>query len=116
ARVCIALSHFYPTPGGAENQMLELARQWAQWGHAPLVLTRAMRGQPRRQTYEGIEIRRVIRPVDAGPIFGASFIGSLARAFIHFRRRYDVVVTGQVPWEAVASGMVCPMLEKPSAV
>lgn len=115
-RICVALAHFHPVSGGVENQMLALCERWADAGHDPIVLTRVRRGAPPREIVRGVDIRRVIRPVSLGPLFGATYILSLNRALKRLADQYDVVVTGQVPWEAVASGMTCPALSKPSAV
>ncbi len=115
-RIAICLSHFHPRVGGAERQMQQLAERWARWGHEPLVLTRRVPGLPRRETLRGVEIRRVIRTCPLGPLFGLSFIGSLSANLIRFSRRYDVVVDGQVPWEAVATGLICGWLGAPTIV
>ena len=115
-RIAICLAHFHPTVGGAERQMQQLAERWARWGHQPLVFTRRVAGLPRHETLRGVEIHRVIRTCPVGPLFGLSFISSLAANLIRFSRRYDVVLDGQVPWEAVATGLVCPALGKPVVV
>lgn len=96
--------------------MQQLAERWARWGHRPVVLTRRVRGLPRRETVRGVEIRRVISTWPLGPLFGLSFIGSLAAKLVRFRREFDVVLDGQMPWEAVATGLVCPALGKPVVV
>lgn len=96
--------------------MFQLAQRWARRGHEPQVFTRYVPGLPRREIIEGILIQRVIRTVPWGPLFGLSFIGSLAGKLLRSARRYDIVLDGQVPWEAVATGMVCPILGKPTVV
>jgi glycosyltransferase involved in cell wall biosynthesis len=115
-RIAICLAHFHPVVGGAERQMLQLAQRWAQWGHEPVIFTRAVRNLPRREFLDGIEIRRVIQTMSFGPLFGLSFIGSLAANLLRGASRFDVVLNGQVPWEAVATGLVCPVLGKRSIV
>ncbi|MEX2121091.1 MAG: glycosyltransferase family 4 protein [Pirellulales bacterium] len=115
-RIAICLSHFHPTVGGAERQLFQLAQCWAGWGHAPLVLTRHVPGLPTHEMVSGIEIRRVIRTLDAGPMFGMSFLVLLAANLLRFTRRYDVVLAAQAPWEAVATGLVAHRLGKPSIV
>lgn len=115
-RIAICTAHFHPTLGGSERQMFQLAERFADRGHQPLVLTRRMPGLAARETLHGIEIRRAIRTVSLGPMFGASFIASLASLLIRWRHRYDVVLCAQIPWEAVASGLVCTRLAKPSLV
>ena len=75
-----------------------------------------MPGLANRENVDGIEIHRVIRTLDAGPLFGASFVASLCWNLLRMARRCDVVFAGQAPWEAVATGLVCPSLRKPSVV
>lgn len=115
-RIAICLAHFHPAVGGAERQMFQLAERWARSGHEPVVFTRRMPGLPRREVLDGLEIRRVIRSLPLGPLFGASFISSLAAQLVRHAGRFDVVVDGQAPWEAVATGLVCPLLGKPAMV
>jgi len=115
-RIAICLAHFHPAVGGAERQMFQLAQRWARSGHEPVVFTRRMPGLPRREVIEGVEIRRVIRSIALGPLFGATYIASLAAQLIRQAARYDIVIDGQAPWEAVATGLVCPSLRKPAIV
>lgn len=115
-RIAVCLSHFHPTVGGAERQLFQLAERWARWGHEPLVITRRLARQPVRETICGVEIRRAIVTVTAGPLFGLSFLASLTANLVRFARRYDAVLAGQAPWEAVAAGFVAPLLRKPSIV
>jgi len=115
-RIAVCLSHFHPTVGGAERQLFQLASRWAAWGHEPVVLTRRVRGLPRREVIEGIEIRRVISTVPLGPLFGLSYLATLAGNLVRLARRFDVVLAGQAPWEAVATGLVATWLGKPSIV
>lgn len=113
-RIAICLSHFYPTIGGAEGQLLSLAERWALGGHEPLVFTRSLAGAADREIHQGVEIRRVLKPRSLGPLFGASFVAGLAGQLIRNRRRFDAIVAGQSPWEAVAVGLVARRLGKPS--
>jgi glycosyltransferase involved in cell wall biosynthesis len=115
-RIAICLAYFHPAVGGAERQMFQLAQRWARAGHEPVVFTRRMPGLPRREVIEGVEIRRVIRSIALGPLFGATYIASLAAQLVLHAARYDVVIDGQAPWEAVATGLVCPLLRKPAIV
>jgi glycosyltransferase involved in cell wall biosynthesis len=113
-RIAVCLSHFHPAVGGAERQVFQLAERWARWGHEPLVITRRLAGQPGREIVEGIEIRRAVRTLSLGPLFGLSFLASLSGALLRLGRRYDAILAAQAPWEAVAVGLVGPLLRKPS--
>ncbi|QDU62439.1 N,N'-diacetylbacillosaminyl-diphospho-undecaprenol alpha-1,3-N-acetylgalactosaminyltransferase [Planctomycetes bacterium Pan216] len=115
-RIAICISHFHPVVGGAEQYLLRLARRWAQAGHEPIVITRQQPKLPDSEIIDGIAIERSIGVIDKGPLFGLSFVASLARSLIRFRHRYDVILAGQAPWEAIATGLVGPLLRKPSAV
>jgi len=115
-RIAIALSHFWPTVGGAERQMFELARRWARAGCRVTVFTRKLEGKPEKEEVEGIEIRRSIRPVELGPLFGASFVASLTGSLLRSKSSWDVAVAGQAPWEAAALGLVHSMTGKPTVV
>jgi L-malate glycosyltransferase len=113
-RIAICLAHFHPMVGGAERAMEQLARRWARGGHRSFILTRAMPGLPRHEARDGLEIHREIRTLSLGPAFGASFIGDLTARLFQRRRQYDVIVAGQLPWEAVATGLAGRLLGKPS--
>jgi glycosyltransferase involved in cell wall biosynthesis len=115
-RIAICLSHFHPVVGGAERKMQQLAERWAQWGHRPVVLTRTVPGMQRQEVVNGVEISRAIRTAALGPAFGATFIASLTTQLLRRSRQYDVLVAGQLPWEAVATGIVRRTLDKPTVV
>jgi glycosyltransferase involved in cell wall biosynthesis len=113
-RIAVCVAYFHPIVGGAERQMFQLAERWARWGHQPVVFTRRLPGQAARESLAGIEIRRCIRTLSLGPLFGATFIASLAAQLVAARRRYDVLLAAQLPWEAVATGLVSRRLGKPA--
>lgn len=94
--------------------MQQLAERWTRWGHSVFVLTRAMPGLPKHEKLGDVNIHRVIRTVDVGPAFGASFISSLIGQLVARRNQFDVAVAGQLPWEAVATGVVSRTLRKPT--
>lgn len=94
--------------------MQQLAERWARSGHHSFVLTRAILGLPARESLGDVEIHRVIRTRSLGPVFGASFIGSLTAQLVRRAREFDVVVAGQLPWEAVATGAARRLLRKPA--
>lgn len=96
--------------------MLLLAQQWTAWGHPCQVFTRPVTGQTAREDLAGITIRRCIRTVSLGPLFGASFLTNLALSLWRHRHKFDVVLAGQAPWEAAATGWFHWMLRKPTVV
>ena len=113
-KIAICLAHFHPVVGGAERKMQQLAERWTRCGHRSFVLTRAMSELPAREMLGDVEINRVIRARQLGPLFGATFISSLAAHLLRRSREFDVMVAGQLPWEAVATGIVSRMLRKPA--
>lgn len=113
-RIAICLSHFYPAVGGAERQLLQLAQRWTAAGHPTLVFTRSMPGLPPREVVQGVEIRREIRTLSIGPLFGLSFLASLAWRAWRAAGEFDVLLAGQAPWEAVVAGALRKRLGKPT--
>jgi glycosyltransferase involved in cell wall biosynthesis len=88
--VCALIQSFRPTVGGAELQLERLLPHLAARGVAVTVLTRGVRGMPRRERLGDADIRR-------GLIGGRSFaasaaytLGSLTHIALH-RGRYDLV-------------------------
>lgn len=115
-RIAVCLSHFHPTVGGAERQLLSLCRHWTALGHQCLVFTRNLPEIGAHETIDGVRIERCVRTVNVGALFGATFVLSMAAALWRRRRDWDIALAGQGPWEAVATGLVCPTIGKPSVV
>jgi glycosyltransferase involved in cell wall biosynthesis len=115
-QIAICLSHFHPTVGGAERQLLQLARLWAAEGHKVVVITRPVQGAPRRETYDQIEIRRTLHTWSLGPLFGVTFVGSLLLNLLALTNRCHVVLAAQAPWEAVSTGIYRNLTRKPTIV
>lgn len=115
-RIAVCLSHFHPTIGGAERQMLQLARCWTHWGHDVHVLTRPVSGLPRHDSVDNIAIHRCIRTLSLGPLFGVTFVGSLVASLLRPGAKYDAALAVQAPWEAVATGIVRRLSGKPTMV
>ncbi len=115
-RIVVCLSHFHPTVGGAERQLLQLAGRWATWGHTVRVITRPVSGLPRRDTVDNIEIRRSIHTLSLGPLFGVTFVISLMANLLRLAHRTDLILAAQAPWEAVATGAIRRITGRPTAV
>ena len=64
-RITIALGPFYPSPpapcGAVERLWFDLARVFAARGHAVRIASRGWPGFPKRQTIDGVQIRRNLR-------------------------------------------------------
>lgn len=115
-KIAICVAHFHPVVGGSERQMQRLAERWSEQGHEVFVVTRTMRNEATHETLGKYQVHRVIRSFAFGPAFGASFIASLTAKLIAQRRRYDVIVAAQMPWESVATGFVAKAFGKPTMV
>ena len=118
--IAICLSWYQPIESGAERQAHRQACELIRRGHRVTVLTRAIPGQPTVQSVDGVEIRRVIRTLPLGPLFGLTFFASLTRALSQLRRQVDLVHCHQGLWEAIAAGWFhgrtqIPTLVQPAA-
>jgi glycosyltransferase involved in cell wall biosynthesis len=115
-RIGVCLSLFPPVPGGAEMLLFELARRWVARGNAVTVFTRRQPGAPTFETMAGIQVRRTIRTLDLGPLFGLSFVSTLAWDLTRRRRTLDLLVAFQAPWESAATGLVAARFGLPGVV
>ena len=115
-RIAVCSSLFHPVEGGAETRMLHLCERWARVGHRVTVFTRPQPGCAREETVAGVRIRRLIRTVDFGPLFGLSFVRSLRAALVRHADEWDVALTAQAPWEAYGTALAKRRLGKPTAV
>lgn len=104
-RVCYVVSYFYPFASGAERQAFAQGAELASRGHTVHVVTHHAPGYPPEETVRGIRIHRCVRSSKIGPLFGATFVASVARALVRLRPHFDLVHTHQALWEAVAAGL-----------
>jgi glycosyltransferase involved in cell wall biosynthesis len=115
-KICYCLSHYYPIASGAERQAYLQATELVRRGHRVQIITRAVSARPEREVVGGATVWRLIRPREWGPLFGATFVGTLCRALHRLRNEYDLVHCHQGLWEAVGTGLVAPGMGKPSVV
>ena len=115
-RICFCVSHYYPVASGAERQAHLQAVELSRRGHSVMVITRELQGSPAWESLDGVQIHRVIRPRQLGPVFGVSFVVTLYRALCRLANSYDLVHCHQGLWEAVATGLAKPRLAKPTVV
>jgi L-malate glycosyltransferase len=119
-RIGICLSLYWPVESGAERQARRQAHELARRGHQVTVYTRRIGGSPVRERDGAVEICRAIRTWDLGPLFGVTFLASLAWRLWRDRRKLDLVHCHQASWEAVAAGWIhgrtgLPTLVQPAA-
>jgi L-malate glycosyltransferase len=89
-RVCALIQSFRPTVGGAELQLERLLPHLEARGVAVTVLTRGVRGAPRRERLGDAEIRRGLIGGRSPAASAAYTLGSLAHIALR-RGRYDLV-------------------------
>ena len=109
-RVCYVISHFHPRASGAERQALLQGAELARRGHCPMVVTRAIRGQPRDEVIQGVTVHRWVDPPARGPLFGLGFLAGVVRSLVRLKPDFDLVHTHQALWESVAAGLARPLL------
>ncbi|MGH7360697.1 MAG: glycosyltransferase family 4 protein, partial [Candidatus Methylomirabilales bacterium] len=68
-----------------------LARVLVARGHQVIVLTRQLGGLPVREVLGGVPVVRAIRTIELGPLFGLTYILSVARFLLTHRRDWDVI-------------------------
>ncbi len=90
-KVLIITPQFLPILGGAERQAHALGRMLAARGHRVAVLTRRVRGLPPHEEMDGVPVLRAIRPIDIGPLYGVTYLLTVARFLASHRRDWDVV-------------------------
>lgn len=90
-RICLIIPRFFPEVGGAERQTHALARMLLARGHQVMVLTRQLGGLPPREVLDGVPVVRAIRTVELGPLFGLTYVLSVARFLLAHRRDWDVI-------------------------
>lgn len=108
-RICLATALFPPTIGGEERIADLLARGMTREGHRVTVVTQRAPGAPAAETRDGVEVRRAIRAVSRGPLFGPTYWLSLARFLVGTRGRFDVVQASYLYWDAVAAAWLKPL-------
>ena len=90
-RIALFISQFLPEGGGAERQAHALARMLLARGHQVTVVTRRLNGLPSREMLDGVPVMRAIRTIDAGPLFGLTYLLSVAWFLLRHRGKWDVI-------------------------
>jgi len=104
-RVLIVTPQFLPVLGGAERQAHALGRMLGARGHKVAVLTRSVKGLPFREAMDGVSVVRGIRAIEVGPLYGLTYILSVARFLFWHRRDWDVVHITHIYLDAFAAVM-----------
>ncbi len=110
----MAISHYYPAPGGSERQAHQLARTLIARGHEVRVLTMRLGPCPAVTSTEGVPIHRAIRGVDRGMLFGLSYLFTSMGAMVRLRRHAEVLHAHHLYLDAVAAVVVGRVLRVPT--
>ncbi len=113
--VVMVSAGFWPAVGGAERQALELSAALAARGHRVTVLTRRVGGLASRETYRGVDIRRL--PVWGRGAFDASFflLGAFAWLLGHWIE-WDAVHAHLAGSPALTAALAGRLLGRPALV
>jgi glycosyltransferase involved in cell wall biosynthesis len=109
----MAISQFHPVPGGAENQALALARRLVRQGCQVTVVTQRRKGLPASEVLDGVRIDRRIRTLPFGPLFGLTYVASLAFYLLLRGWRHDVLHAHQLYLDAAVLSLFARVSGKP---
>jgi glycosyltransferase involved in cell wall biosynthesis len=113
-KILMAISHYYPTPGGSERQAHLLARGLRDRGHEVRVLTMRLGPGPSKNLIEGIPVHRAIRGIQRGPVFGFSYLLTGTAAMARLGRRADVLHAHHLYLDAVTATVVGRLVRVPA--
>lgn len=113
-KILMALSHYYPTPGGTERQAHQLARALIARGHEVRVLTMWLGPGPASSSIEGVPLHRNIRGIQRGWLFGLSYLLTSVAAMLHLRRHAEVLHAHHLYLDAVSAVVVGCALRVPT--
>lgn len=90
-KVVMVISQFFPERGGAEVQAQLLAGALRARGAQVTVLTRRLKGLPKRAVIDGIPVYRAIRTVPLPFLWGLAFMVSTFIFLFRKRNEYDLI-------------------------
>lgn len=109
----MAISQFHPVPGGAENQALALARRLVREGCQVTIVTQHRKGLPANQRLDGVRVERRIRTLPFGPLFGLTYVSSLAFYLLLRGWRHDVLHAHQLYFDAAVLSLFALVSGRP---
>jgi glycosyltransferase involved in cell wall biosynthesis len=110
----MAISHYYPTPGGTERQAHQLARALIGRGHEVRVLTMRHGPGPAMTNIEGVPIYRAIHGIQRGALFGLSYLLTATVAILRLGRDAEVLHTHHLYLDAIAAVSAARILRVPT--
>src|SRR5262245_21674042 len=112
-RLLLVASQYPPIVGGAELQAQRLVREFIAMGLEVIVLTQPCRGEAAEDRDAGARIVRGLAAVRLGPLWGLTYMASVARWMRRLERTWDVVHNQQVGLHSVPSVQVATELSRP---
>ncbi len=103
-RILMISWNYPPAVGGSEKMAERLVGELSRRGHSLEVWTAPISGAPSEESpAPGIRIRRFLRGLQIGPLFGATATLQTACALFSARRRFDVVHIHAASWNALGA-------------
>jgi len=112
-RVCLCVSLFRPAIGGAERQAEQLARAVAAQGHHVTVVTQRLPGTAPAEELDGVRVVRAIRTCNRGPLFGLTYVLSLAYYLLRYQGSFDLIQATYLYLDAFTALATRPLHRKP---
>lgn len=112
-RLCLCVSLFRPAIGGAERQTEQLARAIAGQGHHVTVVTQRLPGTAPEEELDGVRVVRAIRTCNRGPLFGLSYVLSLAYYLLRYQGSFDLIQATYLYLDAFTALATRPLHRKP---
>ncbi|MGH7408563.1 MAG: glycosyltransferase family 4 protein, partial [Candidatus Methylomirabilales bacterium] len=112
-RLCLCVSLFRPAIGGAERQAEQLARVLAARGHRVTVVTQRLPGTAPEEELDGVRVVRAIRTCNRGPLFGLTYVLSLAYYLLRYQGSFDLIQANYLYLDAFTALATRPLHRKP---
>ncbi len=112
-RICLCVSLFRPSLGGAERQAERLAQTLATRGYHVTVITQRLPETEQEEEMEGVHIVRAIRTWNRGALFGLSYVLTLAWYLFRHRRSFDLIQATYLYLDAFTALALRRFLRKP---
>ncbi len=112
-RICVCVSLFRPSLGGAERQAERLALALVACGHCVTVVTQRLPGTAAEEQLDGVRIVRAIRTWNRGPLYGLTYMLSLAWYLLRHRRSFDLIQATYLYLDAFTALALRPLHRKP---
>ncbi len=112
-RICLCVSLFRPSLGGAERQAERLALALVACGHCVTVVTQRLPGTAAEEQLDGVRIVRAIRTWNRGPLYGLTYVLSLAWYLLRHRRSFDLIQATYLYLDAFTAMALRPLHHKP---